>query len=152
MALYRIDCHSTVTSSELVHRDPALGESVERVSPPLHSDPGLFAYYTRYILSQYNRQDWAWCIETLAFIVCIFISFLGLAWDGTSSSSTGDSHLLSIRKGALVSLHQRLCVHNKQHICTRLTVRLQLWYASLLPCLQTCPGTWLESQSVIAVS
>lgn len=47
-------------------------------------------------------------------MVCTFVAFLGLAWYGISASVSGDSRLLSVRKGILVLLPPPLYSHIEQ--------------------------------------
>lgn len=68
-----------------------------------------FAYYYGYVLKHHLRQDVSWRIATSEFMVCEFISFLGLTFAGTSSSVCGDSRILNFNKVKLVSLS--CCLH-----------------------------------------
>lgn len=97
------------TSSEALHLHSELFKGVGRGSSTLRSDASgphkqLWSY-----LEPHHRQDWVQYIETLEFVVYSFISILGLACVGTRASVSGDSPVLSIKKGMLVLLpsHQR---------------------------------------------
>lgn len=52
---------------------------------------------------------------TSEFVVCLFISFLGLACAGTITSVSDESRVLSVKKGILVSLPSRLRSHIEQY-------------------------------------
>lgn len=76
--------------------------------------PPVFTYDSGYILRDSTSQDIVWRIATSKYVICTFISFLGLACAGTSASVPGDSRVLIVKKGIMVSLHSGLHGHIDQ--------------------------------------
>lgn len=77
--------------------------------------PFVFAYYYAYVLKHHPSYDLLWRIAMLEFMVCTSTSLLGLACTGNSASVFGDSHVLTIKKGILVSFPLRLCGYFQQN-------------------------------------
>lgn len=53
-------------------------------------------------------------MATSKFVVCIFISFLGLASAGPIASVSADSRILSVKKAIMMFLRLRLGAHFEQ--------------------------------------
>lgn len=79
-----------------------------RVFFALCSDALVFAYYYTYILNHHLRQGLVWCV-VMSGVCGIYIHlFLGFACVGTRVSVSGDSYVLSVKKGLLLLRTSRL--------------------------------------------
>lgn len=107
--------YSPVTSPEALHRNARLLERVRRILFTLHSDDPAFAYRSSYILRHHCCQDLVLRIAASEFVVRLLLWFLGMACADASTSVSGDSCLLSIKKGILLSLPSCLCDHVEQY-------------------------------------
>lgn len=113
---------------QVIASKPCLLARVGRVSPTLLSDASSLFILCGYMLRNHFRLDRDWCVVMSEFFVSLFISFFWTACRGNIASVSGNSGILNLKKGIIVSLPFCRESHTEQHhvcfnYCTKAPVK-----------------------------